>query len=464
MIINFLFDSFDALGEPNHNLIPLKTPQHYADFADRPADSGFIDYRSIKEIILHNNDIQSPHDIRFINTKDFTPNEKNIYLIQLHPEEMFCPWPFLYLSRRIVQGINEGHITVAIATLYASSLIHKENYAIFHRLTTKMLKLAGITNLYNVVFLFSDFLFSKEIESYVSELENPLHLHENIRDLMNPDFNTRDYRGSYRIVNCNMWEKCILPSLKFYNPHDVDYAEEYLSVEEKPHTFLLLMNNPKPHRYLMYKALEKDGLVNDSIHSYRFNDDWENHNNPYDLGELREILYSENNEILDFKNYMENNPTIPCHEAPDDKLFGPDENGSWDLAKNATYINIEHIKNTFFSILVESSSNSGQSQLTEKTYKLLYYGHPFIMWAPPNSIAELHSLGYKTFPFLFDESYDTMPPETEKLLFIKEQIKQYCGPEGRKKILEKMPQIAEVIRHNRKLFLSKDHYEFWANL
>ena len=95
---------------------------------------------------------------------------------------------------------------------------------------------------------------------------------------------------------------------------------------------------------------------------------------------------------------------------------------------------------------------------------MIYYGHPFILVGSKGLIKELKLLGYKTFDCIFDESYDDMLPGPEKMLFIANQVKQYCGEEGRRKISEKLPEIEAILRYNRELFMYKDHNEFWTKL
>jgi len=44
--------------------------------------------------------------------------------------------------------------------------------------------------------------------------------------------------------------------------------------------------------------------------------------------------------------------------------------------------------------------------LTEKTFKPIMYGHPFLVWTGPGHLKEVRKLGFETFDCVFDESYD----------------------------------------------------------
>ena len=69
----------------------------------------------------------------------------------------------------------------------------------------------------------------------------------------------------------------------------------------------------------------------------------------------------------------------------------------------------------YFSIIPETSEGVS---ITEKTSKVLYHGHPFIMFNPCSdanqsdvivgSLKQLRKWGFETFPELFDEGYDEL--------------------------------------------------------
>ena len=83
-----------------------------------------------------------------------------------------------------------------------------------------------------------------------------------------------------------------------------------------------------------------------------------------------------------------------------------------------------YYNNSYFSIIPETSTGVS---ITEKTSKVLYHGHPFIMLNPVvmnkeneveesdsktitiGALKQLREWGFETFPELFDESYDELP-------------------------------------------------------
>ena len=64
------------------------------------------------------------------------------------------------------------------------------------------------------------------------------------------------------------------------------------------------------------------------------------------------------------------------------------------------------IEDSYFCVVTETDIvNDGVMQITEKTWKHIVTT-PCLILGRPNLLLTLRSLGYKTFPMMFDESYD----------------------------------------------------------
>jgi len=79
------------------------------------------------------------------------------------------------------------------------------------------------------------------------------------------------------------------------------------------------------------------------------------------------------------------------------------------------YVNQDHYRNSYFSIVTEShySDSTGSLNLTftEKTWKAITNFHPFCLVGAKNSLSKLREYGFETFPELFDEGYDDSSDE-----------------------------------------------------
>lgn len=71
-----------------------------------------------------------------------------------------------------------------------------------------------------------------------------------------------------------------------------------------------------------------------------------------------------------------------------------------------------HYYNTHISIASETTQNEWFP--TEKTYKSLMLGHPFVVYGGPHSLTKIRALGFETFGDTIDETYDSVPYPQER--------------------------------------------------
>jgi len=108
----------------------------------------------------------------------------------------------------------------------------------------------------------------------------------------------------------------------------------------------------------------------------------------------------------------------------------------------------EWYNSTHFTVVVETHQDQGSVFLTEKTFKPIMYGHPFILYGQQRSLEMLKNLGFETYDTLFDESYDEIENIVERRQKIIAQIQSM--PKG---------QCREVVSHNFDLFWNRKQVE-----
>ena len=93
---------------------------------------------------------------------------------------------------------------------------------------------------------------------------------------------------------------------------------------------------------------------------------------------------------------------------------------------------------------------------TEKSFKPMAHGLPFVFWASRNHLHLIKKLGYQSFPDLFKEDYDTMPAGIDKLVCVADKIIEFCV---RPDLMElaKSPSVQERLKFNQDLFWGKNH-------
>jgi hypothetical protein len=87
--------------------------------------------------------------------------------------------------------------------------------------------------------------------------------------------------------------------------------------------------------------------------------------------------------------------------------------------------------NSYFSIVGGSIFYEREfpnaAMLCEKTFKAIEKKHPFILMSTANNLPFLHTMGYKTFDGLIDESYDKETDDNKRMLMIVNEVERLCN-------------------------------------
>ena len=75
----------------------------------------------------------------------------------------------------------------------------------------------------------------------------------------------------------------------------------------------------------------------------------------------------------------------------------------------------DHYDTSFFSIVNEANYGFQECFITEKTWKVLFNFHPFVIVGSPNSLKYLKEKGFDIFEDIFDSSYDNIKDGEERI-------------------------------------------------
>lgn len=254
----------------------------------------------------------------------------------------------------------------------------------------------------------------------------------------------------YRLVTGNTASDSITGCVHFCD-HELLYYMRNKEITAKPveflktgvpmrSSFLLLSRTHKWWRAAVVTAMRRRGLLESAVWSY---------NTTVDIGDRIEDCPVQL-DTLDLRSdidlFLSNGP-YTC-----DNLDAATHNDhSVHLA--------EHYDSTACSIILEThfdADGSNGAFLTEKTFKCIKHGHPFVLFAPPGSLASLRSMGYRTFDTVIDNSYDCITDNTERYLAVIRTVKQLAliNPN------HLYNACVEDLRHNQALFLASK----WSRL
>lgn len=158
---------------------------------------------------------------------------------------------------------------------------------------------------------------------------------------------------------------------------------------------LYLNANPRPTKCMLYHSLIENNLLKKSHYSWmhRFNLDYSNLS--FTVDKYSKKMKSEEvyRSALRVRKLDTNEETIGSHQD------------------RYTY---DFLEKTSYSLVPETFVINDQFFITEKTYKPIFYGHPFLIWGNTGILNYLKELGYQTYDEIFDESYDKIFPKTIK--------------------------------------------------
>ena len=173
--------------------------------------------------------------------------------------------------------------------------------------------------------------------------------------------------------------------------------------------------------------------------------------------------WSYNTDISLNESILEDNPievdTLNIRTSLDKFLNGAPytcDSQTSDQHNNHSIVEKNHYTDAYCNIVLETHYDADQSSgtfLTEKTFKPIKHGQPFVIVGPYRSLAALRKLGYRTFDHAIDNSYDLEQNNTrrwQKTLQAIQQIQQQDMHTWFQK-------CHDDITHNQQLFLSSKY-------
>lgn len=151
-------------------------------------------------------------------------------------------------------------------------------------------------------------------------------------------------------------------------------------------------------------------------------------------GVLQNSLWSYNTELV-LDERPEHNPLrLEAVPGADQVLHqflrhGPYvcDSADADQHNNHSWVNQTLYTHSYCHLVIETLydvDQSGGCFLTEKTFKCLKFGQPFVIIGPAGSLEVLRRSGYRVFDHAIDNSYDLIQDNTERWLAVRQSIMQ----------------------------------------
>jgi hypothetical protein len=224
------------------------------------------------------------------------------------------------------------------------------------------------------------------------------------------------------------------PCLQYdsFLPKILDYDEniaaasrsnEIYSKPVKPYKFLFLNGRTRPHRKYLLEQFKLTGLLDSALWTNLDTTDTQSRQ----LKLFRDGLDRMSNRMPIQTlppNYEYISYTDPMDSAANDVSFV--KNYLFKNTWGEIYLRAEPYIDTYFSLVTETVFDYPYSFRTEKIWKPVAMGHPFIAVANQGYYRDLHRLGFKTFGHVIDESFDRIENNQKRIERIAQVVEDLC--------------------------------------
>jgi hypothetical protein len=177
-----------------------------------------------------------------------------------------------------------------------------------------------------------------------------------------------------------------------WNKYNENTIIDFKPVNEK-NLYLTYNRNPRHHRVQLILNLIKHNIFDRGLIS------------------LSELVYKTPEDAnVEHVDFLKNNAPFVISEGCD--LF-------FNMCCNITK---EDYEKTFISMVTETLVDEGTLFISEKIWKPIMVGHPFIVFGNLGTLKFLKSMGYKTFDKWINEEYDNEPDSGKRCNMITEEL------------------------------------------
>ena len=242
----------------------------------------------------------------------------------------------------------------------------------------------------------------------------------------------------------NLWYDCYL-----YKPYDYEEnlqqcrrIDEIFFKLHKPYKFLFLNGRARGHRKYIIESMRLSGLLDQSLWTNLDSSVVPSHARMVELEHSGTDLMatttpikvlSEQYEVDMFQAGLQKQPTDGFIKS---SLF----NNLW----GDIYIRAEPYIDTYFSLVTETVFDYPYSLRSEKIYKPIAMGHPWIAVANRGYYQDIRNIGFRTFEHLIDESFDLIDNNQDRIERIVAVVEDLC----KQNLVEFLLAARDVCKYN----------------
>lgn len=214
--------------------------------------------------------------------------------------------------------------------------------------------------------------------------------------------------------------------------------------------FNCLNRRLRPHRVVLLSLLENEKLIDTNYVSFDLDLLWHGKATNFYEAITRDRTHK-NRPLLHDRNYISSslNGYRRLNKKYKKTLDFDDINSVWGFGYESPWIYSE----SYFTVVTETLFYEMGVYMSEKTFKPIAHCHPFVILSKEGTLKYLKELGFKSFDDLWDESYDSIEDDSERIIAVFELIKQLANKSDEEWI-EIYSKIKERLIFNRNHLLS----------
>ena len=209
--------------------------------------------------------------------------------------------------------------------------------------------------------------------------------------------------------------------------------------------YLNFTRGPRDHRILLLSNLIKFGV-------------FELGENSFNLLHANKPGFSNAKQVIQHLSHDNDLSLLAAADILDQKNHQFVDIDTTAVETSVNTINVNFYKKTFISLITETLTNRETLLITEKSFKPIVLGHPFIILGSPGTLEKLKSFGYKTFDRWLDENYDNDLELNDRIKIIIKNI-QLLSKLSIEELKTIRKEMEEICIHNHRVFWKR----IWQN-
>jgi hypothetical protein len=216
-----------------------------------------------------------------------------------------------------------------------------------------------------------------------------------------------------------------LPKILDYdeNLQAIKQSDEIFSKTQKPYKFLFLNGRLRAHRKYLIEKFNIAGLLDQSIWTCLETREGA----PINLSLMhngKDLMYSTRPA-----KFLEPKYEVDRYSDRVGMAFKQSfaKYELFDKEWGEIYLKAEPYVDTYFSVVTETVFDYPYSFRTEKIWKPIAIGHPWIAVANAGYYRDIRNLGFRTFDSVIDESFDRIENSQDRIERIAQVVDDLCG-------------------------------------